>query len=84
MAMSPIDGLRAAFATGGIVHLRPSVNAPELRCHAGSDTVSEAKKCLSKIYIISHKIFVVSILRALVPLSIGLDNGTYVLPSGHR
>jgi phosphomannomutase len=27
------DGLRATFANGEIVHLRPSGNAPELRCY---------------------------------------------------
>lgn len=31
------DGLRVSFASGDIVHLRPSGNAPELRCYAESD-----------------------------------------------
>lgn len=37
------DGLRAAFESGDIVHLRPSGNAPELRCYAESDTPERAK-----------------------------------------
>lgn len=28
------DGLRVTFAEGGVVHLRPSGNAPEFRCYA--------------------------------------------------
>lgn len=38
------DGLRVVFATGDIVHLRPSGNAPELRCYAESDTPSAADR----------------------------------------
>lgn len=37
------DGLRATFATGDVVHLRPSGNAPELRCYAESSTLEKAK-----------------------------------------
>jgi len=36
------DGLRIAFASGAIVHLRPSGNAPELRCYAEAGTEAEA------------------------------------------
>ncbi|MCB4861994.1 phosphomannomutase [Sphingobium sp. PNB] len=32
------DGLRIHFAGGDIIHLRPSGNAPELRCYTESDT----------------------------------------------
>jgi len=32
------DGLRAAFSNGEIVHLRPSGNAPEMRCYAEAAT----------------------------------------------
>jgi len=32
------DGLRIGFANGDIVHLRPSGNAPELRCYAEADS----------------------------------------------
>ncbi|WP_425074114.1 phosphomannomutase [Sagittula sp. S175] len=32
------DGLRATFADGYVIHLRPSGNAPEFRCYAESDS----------------------------------------------
>ncbi|MBJ6923046.1 phosphomannomutase, partial [Vibrio cholerae] len=32
------DGLRMILKTGDVVHLRPSGNAPELRCYAESDS----------------------------------------------
>jgi len=37
------DGLRMTFAHGDIVHLRPSGNAPELRCYAEADTPARAR-----------------------------------------
>ncbi|QYK14264.1 phosphomannomutase [Shewanella rhizosphaerae] len=37
------DGLRMTFTNGEIVHLRPSGNAPELRCYAESDSVERAE-----------------------------------------
>lgn len=47
------DGLRISFANGDIVHLRPSGNAPELRCYAESDTPERAawlvRECLGRI-----------------------------------
>jgi phosphomannomutase len=36
------DGLRMTFVSGDIVHLRPSGNAPELRCYVEADGVSKA------------------------------------------
>lgn len=36
------DGLRISFASGAIVHLRPSGNAPELRCYAEAGAGAEA------------------------------------------
>lgn len=36
------DGVRITGQTGDIVHLRPSGNAPELRCYAESDTADKA------------------------------------------
>lgn len=36
------DGLRLTFATGEVVHLRPSGNAPELRCYTEADTPERA------------------------------------------
>ncbi|MGR8929263.1 MAG: phosphomannomutase [Gammaproteobacteria bacterium] len=37
------DGLRLTFENGEIVHLRPSGNAPELRCYAEADDVERAQ-----------------------------------------
>lgn len=37
------DGLRLTFAGGDIVHLRPSGNAPELRCYAEADSMERAQ-----------------------------------------
>lgn len=36
------DGLRLTFADGRLVHLRPSGNAPELRCYAETDDPGSA------------------------------------------
>ena len=36
------DGLRITLADGCIVHLRPSGNAPELRCYAEADSSERA------------------------------------------
>lgn len=36
------DGLRVHFVGGDIIHLRPSGNAPELRCYTESDTAEQA------------------------------------------
>ena len=36
------DGLRIFFANNAIVHLRPSGNAPELRCYAEADSSQKA------------------------------------------
>jgi phosphomannomutase len=41
------DGLRMTFSNGDIVHLRPSGNAPELRCYAESDTQEKADQLAS-------------------------------------
>ena len=47
------DGLRVTLASGEILHLRPSGNAPELRCYAEADSsvraASLANKCLHRI-----------------------------------
>jgi phosphomannomutase len=37
------DGLRLSFSNGEIVHLRPSGNAPELRCYAEADEPARAQ-----------------------------------------
>lgn len=37
------DGLRIHFAGGDIIHLRPSGNAPELRCYTESGTAEQTE-----------------------------------------
>ncbi|MEN9316014.1 MAG: hypothetical protein RIS35_2407 [Pseudomonadota bacterium] len=52
-AIDHTDGLRMTFESGDIVHLRPSGNAPELRCYAESDDEERATAlcddCLGRI-----------------------------------
>lgn len=53
IAIDLTDGFRATFSNGDIVHLRPSGNAPELRCYTESDTQTQAQSlcdiCLTGI-----------------------------------
>ena len=53
IAIDTTDGLRTSFATGEIVHLRPSGNAPELRCYAEAADEPRARAlcdaCLARI-----------------------------------
>tara|TARA_B100000378_G_scaffold267586_1_gene253991 strand:- start:3420 stop:4928 length:1509 start_codon:yes stop_codon:yes gene_type:complete len=41
-AIDRTDGLRISFSNGDIIHLRPSGNAPELRCYTESGTAERA------------------------------------------
>jgi phosphomannomutase len=41
-AVDQTDGLRIRFASGEILHLRPSGNAPELRCYNEADSPARA------------------------------------------
>jgi len=43
------DGLRATLVNGEVVHLRPSGNAPELRCYAESNTESRAQYLVQNV-----------------------------------
>ncbi len=43
-AVSNVDGLRITFASEEVVHLRPSGNAPELRCYTEADSEARAVK----------------------------------------
>jgi phosphomannomutase len=49
-SLSAIDGLRITFASGEVVHLRPSGNAPELRCYNEADSPARVaamnRRCL--------------------------------------
>ena len=53
------DGLRVTFANQDIVHLRPSGNAPELRCYAESDSAEAAQAlcntCLAQVSDVTNK-----------------------------
>jgi phosphomannomutase len=54
LSINQTDGLRVTFDSGDIVHLRPSGNAPELRCYAEANTPEHAKllcsACLQRIF----------------------------------
>jgi len=41
------DGLRLTFENGEIVHLRPSGNAPELRCYAEANSMERAQQLVN-------------------------------------
>ncbi|MFA6970494.1 MAG: phosphomannomutase [Gallionella sp.] len=43
------DGLRISFDNGEIVHLRPSGNAPELRCYCEAATEQRAKQLVQTV-----------------------------------
>ncbi|HCZ9271952.1 TPA: phosphomannomutase [Vibrio alginolyticus] len=43
------DGLRMTLSSGVIVHLRPSGNAPELRCYAEADTMDQASYLVDSV-----------------------------------
>jgi phosphomannomutase len=43
MSVDQTDGLRMSFNGGDIIHLRPSGNAPELRCYTEADTEERAR-----------------------------------------
>jgi phosphomannomutase len=51
--LNQIDGLRISLSNKDIIHLRPSGNAPELRCYAESDTEAAAialvQQCLNEL-----------------------------------
>jgi phosphomannomutase len=53
VAQDCTDGLRLTFASGDVVHLRPSGNAPELRCYAEAATDAAAvqlcSNCLQRV-----------------------------------
>jgi len=53
VAIDRTDGLRAVLASGDILHVRPSGNAPELRCYAEAENAERAERlcgaCLSRL-----------------------------------
>ncbi len=44
VALDETDGLRFTLESGDVVHLRPSGNAPELRCYVESDDAVQAER----------------------------------------
>ena len=55
LSIDTTDGLRVTFSSGDVVHLRPSGNAPELRCYAEAETPERAQylcsNCLNRVVI---------------------------------
>lgn len=49
VSIDTTDGLRLYFSNQIIVHLRPSGNAPELRCYVESDSSEQAKSFVEKV-----------------------------------
>ncbi|TNM65336.1 phosphomannomutase [Aliirhizobium smilacinae] len=45
-SVTDVDGLRATLTDGSVVHLRPSGNAPEMRCYVEADTQDAAEQLL--------------------------------------
>ncbi|MCF0215451.1 MAG: phosphomannomutase [Fibrobacteraceae bacterium] len=45
-SLNEVDGYRMEFDSGDIVHLRPSGNAPELRCYVEADSKDRAAELL--------------------------------------
>jgi phosphomannomutase len=43
------DGLRMTLSSGDVIHLRPSGNAPELRCYAESTSDEQAKQLVVQV-----------------------------------
>lgn len=48
--LDSLDGIRATMVNGDIVHVRPSGNAPELRCYIESDSEANAESLLANVY----------------------------------
>jgi phosphomannomutase len=43
VSVSDIDGVRVTLADGGIIHFRPSGNAPEMRCYVEAEDAAAAQ-----------------------------------------
>ncbi len=54
--INDIDGLRLTFTDNTIIHLRPSGNAPELRCYAEADTFEQAKALVEQVLVNVQKL----------------------------
>jgi phosphomannomutase len=47
-SVSDVDGLRVTLADDAVIHLRPSGNAPEMRCYVEAETEDAAKALMAK------------------------------------
>tara|TARA_R110000744_G_scaffold346512_2_gene452032 strand:- start:2975 stop:4468 length:1494 start_codon:yes stop_codon:yes gene_type:complete len=56
ISIDETDGLRMTLNSGDIIHLRPSGNAPELRCYGESHEPLRAQNIVK--YILEHKQFI--------------------------
>ncbi len=43
------DGLRLTLDNNDVIHLRPSGNAPELRCYAEAEVTCQAKQIVEQV-----------------------------------
>ncbi|OYZ25473.1 MAG: hypothetical protein B7Y31_13820 [Novosphingobium sp. 16-62-11] len=65
-ALDTTDGYRMSFANGAVVHLRPSGNAPELRCYTEAQSEADAKDLNARA--LAH------VLGAVVPEALEAQN----------
>ncbi|EAQ6071767.1 phosphomannomutase [Salmonella enterica] len=49
LSYNTIDGLRVTLSDDSIIHLRPSGNAPELRCYAEADNLVKAEEIVDRV-----------------------------------
>lgn len=47
--MNDVDGVRMTLKNNDVIHIRPSGNAPELRCYVESESNSKATKLLERV-----------------------------------
>ncbi len=52
------DGVRVTYKDGDIIHIRPSGNAPELRCYAEANSASKAKSLVDAVLTSVKKNFI--------------------------
>lgn len=49
VSIDTTDGIRIALGSSNIVHLRPSGNAPELRCYAEANSLESAQQIVNRV-----------------------------------
>jgi phosphomannomutase len=47
--INTLDGVRVTYKNGDVLHIRPSGNAPELRCYSESDSQEKADRLASEL-----------------------------------